>query len=334
MFTASPVLSTAGVGVLGTGACLPGRVLTNDEVGAPADVDHAWILRKTGIQERRWAKPDEATSDLAGQAGREALAQAGIAAADLAVVIVATSTPDHPQPPTANLVQYRLGALRAAAFDVNAVCSGFVFALAVGNQMVAANRGYALVIGADVYSRILNPADRKTAVLFGDGAGAVVLGPVTGRRGILATALHSFGEQWELIRVPGGGSRYPASADVLAAGSQYFTMDGRAVREFVEDSLPRLVTEFLAEAGVAPHEVDHLVPHQANGVMLDTLESQLDLPNATVHRTVDRYGNTGAASVPITLHEMAGAGLIKPGQLVLLTGFGGGMAVGMAVVRW
>jgi 3-oxoacyl-(acyl-carrier-protein) synthase III len=222
MFTASPVLSTAGVGVLGTGACLPGRVLTNDEVGAPADVDHAWILRKTGIQERRWAKPDEATSDLAGQAGREALAQAGIAAADLAVVIVATSTPDHPQPPTANLVQYRLGALRAAAFDVNAVCSGFVFALAVGNQMVAANRGYALVIGADVYSRILNPADRKTAVLFGDGAGAVVLGPVTGRRGILATALHSFGEQWELIRVPGGGSRYPASADVLAAGSQYF----------------------------------------------------------------------------------------------------------------
>lgn len=326
--------TTTGTGILGTGAYTPGMVISNDDVGAPAQVDDEWIVRKTGIRERRWAKPDEATSDLAVQAGRQALERAGIPAEELAVLVVATSTPDHPQPPTANLVQHRLGATRAAAFDINAVCSGFIFALAVANQMVAASGGHGLVIGADVYSRILNPVDRKTVVLFGDGAGAVVLGPVGRDRGTLATALHSFGDQQDLIRVPAGGSRLPASNSVLADGLNYFTMDGRAVRQFVQDRVPSLVREFAADAGIDLADVLHVVPHQANGVMLGILEAQLDLPNATVHRTVDRFGNTGAASVPITLHEADRAGAIANGDLVLLTAFGGGMAAGMAAIRW
>lgn len=344
MFIASPLpctgqtpallTTTTSTGILSTGGYTPSMVMSNEDVGASAQVDDAWIVRKTGIRERRWAKPDEATSDLAVQAGRAALERAGIPAKELAVLVVATSTPDHPQPPTANLVQHRLGATRAAAFDVNAVCSGFIFALAVANQMVAASGKFGLVIGADVYSRILNPVDRKTVVLFGDGAGAVVLGPVASGRRILATSLHSFGDQRDLIQVPAGGSRLPTSDSVLADGLQYFTMDGRAVRQFVEDRVPSLVREFAAEADIDLADLRHVIPHQANGVMLDVLKDQLGLPNATMHRTVDRFGNTGAASVPITLHEADRAGVITDGDLVLLTAFGGGMAAGMAAIRW
>ncbi|MEU5689484.1 3-oxoacyl-ACP synthase III family protein [Streptomyces venezuelae] len=324
----------SGIAVLGTGAYVPERIVTSDEVGAPAGVDGDWIIRKTKIRERRWAAPGQATSDLAVAAGRRALAAAGLTPGDLTLIVVATSTPDRPQPPTAAYVQQQLGAVGAAAFDVNAVCSGSVFALSVAQSMLAQQGGRALVIGADVYSRILDPADRRTVVLFGDGAGALVLGSDSPGPRVRHVALHSFGDLSGLIEVPAGGSRRPADPAALEAGLQYFTMQGREVRRFVVEQLPQLTKEFLHEAGVAAEDIAHFVPHQANGVMLDTGLEDLVLPNATTHLTLEHYGNTGSASVPITLDAAVGRGAFRPGDLVLLAGFGGGMSAGFALLEW
>ncbi|POX51986.1 3-oxoacyl-ACP synthase [Streptomyces sp. Ru71] len=323
--------------VLGTGAYVPERIVSNDEVGAPAGVDDEWITRKTGIRQRRWAADGQATSDLATAAGRAALKAAGITPEQLTVIAVATSTPDRPQPPTAAYVQHHLGAVGTAAFDVNAVCSGTVFALSSVAGTLVYRGGYALVIGADVYSRILNPADRKTVILFGDGAGAMVLGPTvpTGAGPIVRrVALHTFGDLTGLIRVPAGGSRMPLDKDGLDASLQYFAMDGREVRRFVMEQLPQLVKNFLHEAGVEAADISHFIPHQANGVMLDAVFEELHLPRATMHRTVETYGNTGAASIPITMDAAVRAGSFRPGELVLLAGFGGGMAASFALIEW
>lgn len=323
------------VGILGTGSYLPGKVVTNDMAGAAAGVDDAWIARKTGIRARRFAEYGEATSDLAAAAGRRALQDAGLSPSDIEVIIVATSTPDAPQPPTACTVQAALGALGAAAFDINAVCSGFVFALATGHRLAGGPRhSRVLVIGADTYSRILDRTDRRTAVLFGDGAGAVVLGPVPPGHGLIASKLLSFGERSDLIRVPAGGSRLPATARTVADGLHYFRMNGRGVRDFVSEVIPRAVREFLAETGTSPEDVRHLIPHQANGVMIGELASRLGLACAAWHSTVECYGNTSAASIPVTLDDAARSGRIGRGELVLLVGFGGGMAAGLSLLRW
>ncbi|MFD9870815.1 3-oxoacyl-ACP synthase III family protein [Streptomyces niveus] len=320
--------------VLGTGAYVPERIVSNDEVGAPAGVDDDWITRKTAIRQRRWAADGQATSDLATAAGRAALKAAGISPEQLTVIAVATSTPDQPQPPTAAYVQHHLGAAGTAAFDVNAVCSGTVFALSSVAGTLVHRGGYALVIGADVYSRILDPADRRTVVLFGDGAGAMVLGPTGQGPVVRRVALHTFGDLTGLIGVPGGGSRRPLDENGLSAGLQYFAMDGREVRRFVVEQLPQLTKGFLHEAGVEAADISHFVPHQANGVMLDTVFEELHLPRATMHRTVDTYGNTGAASIPITMDKAVRAGSFRPGELVLLAGFGGGMAASFALIQW
>ncbi|MEV7193607.1 ketoacyl-ACP synthase III [Streptomyces sp. NPDC093510] len=326
--------------VLGTGSCVPDRIVSNEEVGAPAGVDGEWIVRKTAIRARRWAAPEQATSDLAVAAGRAALESAGITAGQLSLIVVATSTPDRTQPPTAAYVQEQLNAVEAAAFDVNAVCSGSVFALSAAESMLARRGGHALVIGADVYSRILDPADRKTVVLFGDGAGAMVLGPADGAGGrgprarLRHVALHTFGELSGLIEVPAGGSRQPMDEAALDAGAQYFAMDGREVRRFVVEQLPQLTKQFLHEAGVAPDDIAHFVPHQANGVMLETVIEDLALPRVTTHLTLETYGNTGAASIPLTLDAAARRGAFRPGDLILLAGFGGGMAAGFALLQW
>lgn len=327
-------LGTETVGILGTGSCLPGNVVTNEEVGAPAGVTDEWIVRKTAIRERRWAKPDEATSGLAATAARLALADAGVRAEDVSLVVVATSTPDSPQPPTATAVATELGVPSGTpAFDLNAVCSGFVFALTTAERMVRGTGGYAVVVGADIYSRTLDPTDRRTVVLFGDGAGAVVIGPGQGR-GVLATRLATFPEQRDLIRVPAGGSAVPASPESLARGLHYFTMDGPAVRDFVRDRVGPLVREFLDEHAPRADGVrqPHFVPHQANGRMIETLAADLGFPPDHTHLTVHQYGNTGAASVPITLDRAADH--LAPGDLVLLAGFGGGMAAGLALIEW
>ncbi|WP_431681643.1 3-oxoacyl-ACP synthase III family protein [Kitasatospora sp. KL5] len=326
------------IGIVGTGSYVPENVVSNEEVAARAGVTAAWIEERTGIGRRHRAADHEATSDLAAEAARRALQQAGVSADRLGFVLVATSTPDHPQPATASIVQDLIGARRAAAFDVNAVCSGFVYGLAVGTHMLRGATDpaapYGLVVGADVYSRILDPADRRTAVLFGDGAGAVVLGPVPAGLGMVETALLGRGDQHRLIGVAAGGSRRPASARTVAEGGHWFRMDGRAVRGFVHEALPGAVAALLDRAGVPAKEVRHFVPHQANGVMLNQVWPELGLPEAAMHLTVDRHANTGAASVAITLDTVHRRGGLERGDLVLLAGFGGGMNIGAALVRW
>ncbi|OPC80439.1 3-oxoacyl-ACP synthase [Embleya scabrispora] len=320
------------VGILGTGSYLPGDVVTNTDVGTPAGVTDEWITRKTGIRERRWAKADEATSDLAVMAARAALGNAGVRAEQVSLVIVATSTPDSPQPPTAAAVAAELDVPAGTpAFDLNAVCSGFVFALTTAERMIRGTGGHAVVIGADIYSRTLDPSDHRTAVLFGDGAGAVVLGPGAGR-GVLATRLATYPAERQLIRVPAGGSRIPASPASLDQGLHYFRMDGRAVRDFVAEQVGPLIRAFLAEHAPNPARPPHFVPHQANGRMIEALADDLGFPIERTHTTVERFGNTGAASIPISLD--AAADRLRAGDSVLLAGFGGGMAVGLALVEW
>jgi 3-oxoacyl-[acyl-carrier-protein] synthase-3 len=324
--------ATGPVGVLGTGSYLPARVVGNDEVGAPAGVDGVWIEAKTGIRARRWAAPDEATSDLAGRAGRAALDAAGLDPSELSFLVVATSSPDQPQPATACIVADLLGARNVAAFDLNAVCSGFLFALATVSRLLDRG-GYGLVIGADVYSRMLDPTDRRTVVLFGDGAGAVVLGPVADGNGVLGTRLVSDGSRRALIEVPAGGSRRPASAATLAAGDHWFRMVGRGVRDYVAEHVPRMLTELLGASGLGPDQIGHFVPHQANALMVTDLAKELGLA-AQLRLTARDYGNTGAASVPITLDATARGVGIRSGENVLLAAFGGGMSMGAALLRW
>ena len=324
------------VGILGTGSYLPERVVTNSELAEMVPgADPDWVARKTMIETRRFAAPGEATSDLAAKAAVRALERAGITAAEIDYLIVSTSTGDVPQPPTASLVQNLIGAHRAAGFDLNGVCAGFVFALSVAQGLVTMRPdAHVLVIAADVYSRILDFGDRRTAVLFGDGAGAAVVGTVPEGFGILDTELVTRGDAAGLIHVDAGGSRLPASAETVANGDHYFKMNGRGVRDFVADHVPPVLADLLDRAGLHAKDIDHFVPHQANGVMLKELVDLAGLDGARTHLTLDRYGNVGSASVPVALDEAARSGTVQPGDLVLLAGFGGGMSVGATILRW
>ncbi|BFU44438.1 3-oxoacyl-ACP synthase III family protein [Krasilnikovia sp. MM14-A1004] len=329
-------MTEGGVGILGTGSYLPDRVVTNEELATfTRGADPAWVVRKTRIEARRFAAPHEATSDLATGAALAALADAHLPADRVDYLIVATSTGDSPQPPTSNLVQAAIGATRAACLDINVVCAGFVFGLALARSLVVANPdAVVLVVAADVYSRILDFTDRRTAALFGDGAGAAVVGAVADGYGLLDVELVSRGDAHRLIRVEAGGSRMPASHETVASGAHWFRMDGRGVRDFVADGVPSVLADLLKRAGLTAEDVHHFVPHQANGVMLDELVGACELQNARTHLVLDRYGNTGSASVPIALDAAAREGALRDGDVVLLAGFGGGMSVGAAVLRW
>ncbi len=246
---------------------------------------------------------------------------------------MSTSTPDSPQPPTAALVQHALGAVNAACLDVNVVCSGFVYALELARALLTLHPGSrALVIAADVYSRILDHSDPRTAVLFADGAGAVVVGAVPAPAGIQQTLLRTFGDQHHLLGVPGGGSRKPVTHSSIDAGEHFFKMRGRQTAAFLLDVLPTQIAEVIAAAEVEPDEITHVIPHQPNGRLLEDLARKSGLDNARFHRTVDTLGNMGSASVPITLDYARTQ--FEPGDLVLLLGFGGGMAVGACLLRW
>jgi acetoacetyl-CoA synthase len=324
------------VGILGTGSYVPEREVSNAELAERVPgADPEWISRKTNIEHRRFAAPEEATSDLAAKAALNALEAAGLSADFVDYVIVSTSTGDSPQPPTSALVQAKIGATRAACLDINVVCSGFVFGLALARSLVVANPGaVVLVVAADTYSRIVDFDDRRTAVLFGDGAGAAVVGAVAAPFGLLDFELVTRGDAHELIRVEAGGSRLPATAETVANGDHWFRMNGRAVRDFVLDGVPPVVEELLKRAGLTAEDIDHFVPHQPNGVLLSELVDACGLFRAQTHRTLIRYGNAGSASVPIGLDEAVRSRALRDGDLVLLAGFGGGMNVGACVLRW
>lgn len=321
--------------ITGTGSCLPERVLTNHELEQMVDTSDEWIRTRTGIRERRLAAAGTAASDLAVPAASRALATAGITAADVDLIIVATVTPDTLFPATACLVQERLGARGAAAFDLSAGCSGFVYALGVASQFIAAGIYHtALVIGVEVLSKIINWQDRNTCVLFGDGAGAVVLRAVLAGRGILGLDLGADGSGGSLLTMPAGGSRLPASPATVREQLHTIHMNGSEVFKFAVRIMGEASLKALQKAGLAKEDVDFLIPHQANIRIIEAATKRLGLAPEKVYVNLDRYGNMSSASIPVALDEAYRAGLLQRDHKVVMVAFGAGLTWGAVVVNW
>lgn len=322
--------------IIGTGSYLPDDVLTSSELAERLGIEEQWILDKTGIKERHIAHSEEVTSDLAARAAEQALAAAKIPATDVDVLIVATVTPDQPIPATACFVQDKIGATNATAFDIAAGCSGFVFALSMAHDMLVANpeRNTALVIGAEVFSRFVDYSDKKTCILFGDGAGAAVVRKTSGELGMIATSTRSDGAKAEIAYIRAGGARVPASAETVEARDHYLRLNGREIREVVTGSLSGLVSELLEKAKISIDDVSLIVPHQLNGVMLDQWPSMLGTREDAVYRTVSWSGNTAAASISIALDDAVRKGNVSNGDIVMLLAFGAGLTLGGAVLEW
>jgi 3-oxoacyl-[acyl-carrier-protein] synthase-3 len=328
-----------GVRISGIGGYVPSQVMTNHELAMKIDTSHDWIAAKTGIQERRISAPDEAPSDLGREAALRCLAHAGVEASAVDLIIVATATPDQSQPATACLIQDKLGIAsgQCPAFDVNSVCSGFVFALTVAQGMMLdapTQFRNVLVIGTDAFSKIMNWQDRRTCVFFGDGAGAVLLTQSARESDRIHFALGSDGRGSRFIQVPGGGTRLPASPDVIAQRLNTFTMDGPKVWEFAVDSVPKVVRSLLASQGLTTADLDLMILHQSNLRMLEAIMKSLELPMEKTVTTVESYGNTAVASIPLTLQKASDQGRLTPGARVMMCGFGGGLSWGAALLTW
>lgn len=322
-------------GIIGTGSYLPEEVVTNEDLTQIVDTSDAWIRERTGIRERRRASALQATSDLCLEAARQALDDAGVRAAELDLIIVATVTPDMAFPATGCLVQDRLGARRAWAFDLEAGCSGFLYGLVLGGQLIGGGFArYVLLIGAETFSRIVNWSDRNTCVLFGDGAGAVVLGPVPEGYGILAAKMAADGSGGKWLFQPAGGSRLPASEATVQQRLHTIHMQGREVFRFAVRYMEEVSLASLQQCGLAPADIDLFVPHQANLRIIDAARRRLGLPEEKVAINLDRYGNMSSASIPVALDEASRTGQLKAGDRVLLAAFGAGFTWGAAVVRW
>lgn len=326
--------------IAGTGRALPERVLTNMQIEQLVNTTDEWIKRRTGIRERRILEPEAATSDLATEAGVLACAAAEISPATLDAIIVATVTADHPVPSCAVYVQRKLGAGQCAAFDVSAACAGFLHALAIGDSLIRTGQYQrVLVVGVDVLSRIVNWHDRDTCVLLGDGGGAVVLraqGKGDGglQRGLLSAHLRADGTGADCMVMPAGGSRLPASAETVRANLHTLQMDGKAIYTHAVRSMAASCQATLAANGIAPSEVGLVVAHQANLRILEAVAERTGMAMERFHLSIERYGNTSSASIPIGLDEAVRAGKLKPNMLLLLCAFGAGFTWGSILVRW
>jgi 3-oxoacyl-[acyl-carrier-protein] synthase-3 len=321
--------------IIGTGSYLPERILTNNDLEKVLDTSDEWIVSRTGIRERRIAGDQEYTSDLAAQAALRALEMAGLAAGDIDLVVVGTVTGDFSWPATACMVQTLIGAERAFAFDISAACSGFIYGLATADNFLRSGSvRRALVIGAEIFSRIVDWEDRTTCVLFGDAAGAVVLEQQEGKRGLLSTHLHSDGSFWELLYQPGFGSRNPPGGNGGKAQSPYLQMKGNEVFKIAVRSLYEVAVEALEANSMTVGDIDWFIPHQANSRILEATAKRLELPLEKLVANVSRVGNTSGASVPVALDELNRSGSLKTGDIVLLDAFGAGFTWGSALVRW
>mgnify|MGYP000991725116 FL=1 len=320
--------------ITGTGSYAPARVMTNADLERMVATSDEWIRERTGIRERHIAATGEACSDLAVEAGRRALEAAGVAAADLDLILLATCTSDYPLPATACLVQHRLGATKAAACDMAAACCGFVYALSMADAYVRTGMRHVLVIGSEVMSAITDWTDRNTCILFGDGAGAAVVSASDGTRGILSTHLRSDGTLCDLIAVPGGGSRQPPSEKVVAERMQYIKMKGNETFKVAVRTLEEIARETLAANQIPIESLDLYVPHQANVRILNAVSDRLGLAKDKIMLNLDRYGNTSAASIGIALDEAVRSGRIHDGSLVMLGAFGAGLTWASALIRW
>ncbi|MFD1888446.1 beta-ketoacyl-ACP synthase III [Paenibacillus wenxiniae] len=323
------------IGIIGTGKYVPEKILTNADLEKMVETNDEWIVSRTGIRERHIAAPDQATSDLAYEAAIQAIEKAGMTAADLDLIVVATITPDMSFPSTACILQDKLGAKKAAAFDLSAACSGFVYALGAATSMLQMGMyKNALIIGADTLSRITDYTDRNTCVLFGDGAGAVVIGEVGEGRGFKAFDLGAEGAGGELLKLPAGGSRTPASADTLEAKQHFIQMSGREVFKFAVKVMNTATVDVLNKAGMSKDEIDLFIPHQANVRIINSAMERLNLTEDRVMINVQKYANTSAASIPLALVEAVEEGRIKEGDKVVMVGFGGGLTWGASVIVW
>lgn len=329
------MMKSRSVGIIGTGKYVPEKILTNADLEKMVDTNDEWIVSRTGIRERHIASSEQATSDLAYEAAIRALESAGLTAEDLELIIIATITPDTMFPSTACILQDKLGAKKAAAFDLSAACSGFVYGMATANGFIQTGMyKNALVIGADTLSRITDYTDRNTCVLFGDGAGAVILGEVPEGRGFLSFDLGAEGAGGDLLKLAGGGSRLPASNETVQDGKHFIYMNGREVFKFAVRVMGTATEEVLRKAGKTKEDIDLFVPHQANIRIIQSAMQRLSLPEEKCVVNVDKYANTSAASIPLALVEAAEDGRIKEGDTVLLVGFGGGLTWGASVIVW
>ncbi|MBA2339441.1 MAG: ketoacyl-ACP synthase III [Pyrinomonadaceae bacterium] len=321
--------------ILGTGRSYPEGVITNADLEKMVETSDEWITTRTGIKQRHKAAGGEYTSLFAVRAARQAIEKARIDASDIDLIICATVTPDQILPATGCLIQAELGAHRAAAFDLVAACSGFLYGLTLANQMIRSDQSrYALVIGAEILTQYVDYTDRGTCVIFGDGAGAAVLGQTTGERGILSSRIRSDGRFAEQLFSPGGGTRLPATAETLSDGMHFFKMRGNELFKVAVRSMTEVSTEVLSEAGYKPEDIKLFVPHQANQRITDAVADRLGVEESKVYSNIAMHGNTSSASIPIALDECVEAGTIKEGDLVLMASFGGGATWGAVLTRW
>ena len=328
-------MATMRAGILGTGHSYPEGILTNADLEKMVDTSDDWITSRTGIKQRRKAAPGEYTSLFAVRAAQEAIERAGLEADDIDLLLCATVTPDQILPSTGCIIQAELGANKAAAMDIVAACSGFLYGLAIADTMIRTGQSkYALVIGAEILSQYVDYTDRQTCILFGDGAGAAVLGAVDGDRGILAARIRSDGRYLEQLFSPGGGTRRPPSSETIAAGDHFFKMKGNELFKVAVRSMADVSREVLEEAGLKAEDVTLFIPHQANQRITDAVASKLNVGSERVYSNIAMHGNTSSASIPIGLDECVEAGKISPGDLILLASFGGGVTWGGVVMRW
>jgi 3-oxoacyl-[acyl-carrier-protein] synthase-3 len=322
--------------ILGTGSYAPSRVLTNSDLEKLVKTSDSWIVTRTGIRERHIAAEGEATSDMAVEAARKALAMAATDPSDLDMIIVGTISPDMQMPSCAVLVQAKLGAAKAFAFDVSAACAGSLYGLSIADKFIRTGEARrVLVIGAELLSRLVDWTDRNSCVLFGDAAGALVLGPTEDpARGLLSAHLHSDGTAAGMLSIPGGGSRMPPSEEVIAKKLDKVAMNGREIYKFAVRVLPEALLETLAAHQLKPGAIDHVISHQANIRIVESVVDRLGIPREKCWFNIDRYGNTSSASLPITLDEANRAGRFKPGDLIAMMAIGAGMAWGSALMRW
>ncbi|MGL4555164.1 MAG: 3-oxoacyl-ACP synthase III family protein [Gemmataceae bacterium] len=322
-----------GVRFLGTGSYVPDGVVSNEHLHQRFGFDSDWIVKRTGILERRHAPPHQATSDLCHEAAARCIARAGVNPRDIDLIVLATFTPDMSFPSTACLVQDRLK-ISAPAIEVEAACAGFLYALITGAAYIVSGASdLALIVGGDTNSRVLNPSDIKTYPLFGDGAGAVLLTRGEPHQGILAYSMGADGSGGDLLNRPAGGSRMKLSPEVIAAGLHYMHMDGRAVFRWAVAILCDTIQDVLRAAGLTPEDVDLYIPHQANIRIINAAIDVLHIPRGKVYNNLDRYGNTSAGSVPLAMDEAVAEGRLRPGQKVMLSGFGAGLAWGTALIQ-
>lgn len=329
--------ATIGSRISGTGHYVPEKVLSNFDLEKMVDTSDRWIVERTGIRERRIAAEGEATSDMASAAARRALEAAEVDPRDVDVIIVSTVTPDMPLPATAMFVQQKIGARNdCPAFDLAAACAGFIYGLSIADQYVKTGAAkHVLVIGVELLSRVLNWKDRTTCVLFGDGAGAVLVGPARDDgRGILSTHIFGDGTLAESLCIPGGGSREPATPETVTAGRHFVHMVGSDIFKIAVKNLSSAILAALEHNGLGAGDVDWVVPHQANIRILEAVAKRAHIPLDRFYLNIEKYGNTSSASVPIALDEGVRDGSIRPGQNLLMCALGGGIAWGSALVRW